>query len=95
MSNCSQEGSVIKENILLTISERHRVNTENVRIIGHTPAGEEYTFHVRGENAWWFESYLSVGTQITLRSFETYEIYTQDAPIRIPLERSITVEREK
>ncbi|MYC78576.1 hypothetical protein F4X10_22660 [Candidatus Poribacteria bacterium] len=86
------------KNILhLRITERHRVNTENVRITGETPAGETYTFHIRGENAWWFESFLKVGTQITLRPLETYEIETgtQDTPIRIPLEKSIKVEKAK
>ncbi len=59
------------ENILLTISERHRENTENVRITGHTENEEAYTFHIKGENAWWFESFLKVGTQITLYRVET------------------------
>jgi len=87
----------MKDKLKLTISDRHRVSTENVRITGQTPEGETYTFHVKGENAWWFEAFLKEGTQITLRPIETYEIYTQTqkAPIRIPLERSIKVERGK
>ncbi|MEH0007921.1 MAG: hypothetical protein V6Z82_04285 [Flavobacteriales bacterium] len=60
------------KNIHLTISERHRENTENVRITGHTENGEAYTFHIKGENAWWFESFLTEGTQITLTRVETY-----------------------
>lgn len=87
----------MEDNILLTISERHRVNTENVRITGHTPGGETYTFHIRGENAWWFESFLKVGTQITLRPLETYEIETgtQGPSIRIPPEKTTKVEKAK
>jgi len=69
------------------------VNTENIRITGETPAGETYTFHVKGENAWWFESFLKVGTQITLSPVETYAIETgtQENSIRIPLENTIKV----
>ena len=80
----------MKDKLRLTISERHRVNTENVRITGETPDGDAYTFHVRGENAWWFESFLKVGTQIALRPLEIYEIYTdtQEKPIRIPPEKT-------
>jgi len=87
----------MKEKLKLTISDRHRVNTENVRITGYAPAGEEYTFRVRGENAWWFESFLKAGTQITLCPVETYEIYTgtQEDPIRIPPEKTIHIEKEK
>lgn len=85
----------MKADILLTIPDRHRVNTENVRITGQTQAGDEYTFHVRGENAWWFESFLKVGTQITLCPIETYTIYTgtQEKPISIPPENTIKVEK--
>lgn len=85
----------MKENILLTISERHRENTENVRITGHTQAGEVYTFHVHGENAWWFESFLKEGDQITICRIETYVIYadTQELGIRIPSENNIRVEK--
>ncbi|MCY3724563.1 MAG: hypothetical protein OXG97_20295 [Candidatus Poribacteria bacterium] len=64
----------MKDILHLRITERLRENTENVRITGETTAGETYTFHIRGENAWWFESFLKVGTQITLRSLETYDI---------------------
>ena len=88
----------MKENILLTISDRHRVNTENVRITGHTQAGETYTFDVKGENAWWFESVLKVGTRITLCPIETYAIYAanpQEQPIRIPPENNIHISLEK
>ena len=86
------------ENIFLTISERHRENTENVRITGHTPEGEKYTFHIKGENAWWFESFLKEGTQITLCPIETYAIYAanpQEIPIRIPPENTLYIYREK
>lgn len=41
----------MKDKLKLTLSERLRVNTENVRTTGDTQAGEEYTFHVVGENA--------------------------------------------
>ena len=87
----------MKDKLKLTISERQRVNTENVRITGHTQAGEEYTFHVVGENAWWFESFLKVGTQIALRPIENYEIYTdtQEKTIRIPPEKTIKVKNAK
>lgn len=87
----------MKDIIHLRITERHRVNTENVRITGQTPAGETYTYHIRGENAWWFESFLKVGTQITLRPLETYEIETgtQVTPIHIPPEKTIKVEKAK
>ena len=90
-------GVIMKADILLTITDRHRVNTENVRITGHTLAGEEYTFHVRGENAWWFESFLSEGTQINISPIETYAIYTgtQEKQIRIPPENTIKVEKAK
>ena len=84
------------ENIFLTISERHRENTENVRITGHTENGEAYTFHIKGENAWWFESFLKVGTQITLTRVETYIISAgnpQEQTIRIPPEKNIKVEK--
>ena len=85
----------MKAKIILTISDRHRVNTKNVRITGHTPAGETYTFHIKGENAWGFETFLKVDTRITLCPLETYEIYagTQETPIRIPLESTIKVEK--
>ena len=85
------------EKIHLRITERHRVSTENVRITGETPAGETYTFHIRGENAWWFESFLKVGTQMTLRPLETYEIETgtQETPIHIPPEKTLKVEKAK
>lgn len=85
----------MKDKLKLTISERQRVNTEKVRITGHTQEGAEYTFHVVGENAWWFETVLKVGTQIDLRAIETYEIYTdtQEKPIRIPPEKTIKVEK--
>lgn len=62
------------DEIRLRISERLRVNTENVRITGHTADGEKYTFHIKGENAWWFETFLKVGTQVTLRPIETYVV---------------------
>ena len=85
----------MKDIIHLRITERHRVNTENVRITGETPTGETYTFHIRGENAWWFESFLKVGAQITLSSVETYILYTdtQEKPICIPPEKTIKVEK--
>ena len=87
----------MKDILHLRITERHRVNTENVRITGETPAGETYTFHVKGENAWWFESFLKVGTQITLRHLDTYEIETgtQVTPIHIPSEKTLKVEKAK
>ena len=81
----------MKNDIYLTISERHRVNTENVRITGHTPAGKEYTFHVRGENAWWFESFLKEGTQIKLSPVETHIIYAGTKEIRIPPENTLHI----
>ncbi len=84
------------KNIFLTISERHRATTENVRITGHTPMGEVYTFHIKGENAWWFESFLSEGTQITLTRVETYIVSAgnpREQPIRIPPEKNIKVEK--
>ena len=83
----------MKDSLHLRITERHRVNTENVRITGETPAGETYIFHVTGENAWWFESFLSVGTQITLCRVETYAIETgtEENSICIPLENTIKV----
>ena len=84
------------KNIRLTISERHRESTENVRITGHTENGEAYTFHIKGENAWWFESFLSEGTQITLTRVETYIVSAgnpQEQPIRIPPENDIKVEK--
>ena len=37
----------MKDKLKLTISERHRENTENVRITGHTENGEAYTFHIK------------------------------------------------
>lgn len=79
----------MKDSLHLRITERHRVNTENVRITGETPTGETYTFHIRGENAWWFESFLKVGTQMTLRPLETYEMETgtQVTRIHIPPKR--------
>ncbi|MYK20429.1 hypothetical protein F4055_20050 [Candidatus Poribacteria bacterium] len=85
----------MKVEITLTISERYRVNTENVRITGHTPQGKIYTFHIIGENAWWFESFLKVGTQINVCRVESYEIEigTQEKPIHIPLENTIKVEK--
>lgn len=85
----------MKDKLKLTISERQRVNTENIRIIGHTQAGEEYTFHIKGENAWRFESFLKVGIQIGLRSIENFEIYTdtREKPICIPPENTIKVEK--
>ena len=87
----------MKDKLKLTISDRHRVNTENVRITGQTQAGEEYTFHVRGENAWWFESFLKVGTQVILRPLETYvlDTGTQADTVRIPPENTIHIELEK
>ena len=87
----------MKDILHLRITERHRVNTENVRITGQTPEGETYTFHVKGENAWWFETFLKVGTQITLCPVETYEIYTgtEEKTIRIPPENNIKVEKAK
>ncbi len=88
----------MKAEIILTIRERHRENTENVRIIGHTPEGEEYTFHILGENAWWFESFLKVGTQVILRPLEAYVIYTgnpQEQMVRIPPENNIHIRLEK
>ena len=87
----------MKDKLKLTVSERHRVNTENVRITGLTPEGETYTFHVKGENAWWFESFLSVGTQILLHPLETYAIdtvETQGKTIRIPPENTLKVEKQ-
>ncbi len=85
------------DKIRLTISDRHRVNTENVRITGHTQDGETYTFHVRGENAWWFESFLKVGTQVILRPLETYVLDTgkQANKVRIPPENNIHITLEK
>jgi len=85
----------MKDKRKLTISERHRVNTENVRLTGHTDAGEKQTFYIRGENAWWFESFLSVGTEIILRRSETYAIETgtQEKPLRIPPEKTLKVEK--
>ena len=85
------------KNILLTISERHRENTENVRITGHTENGEAYTFHIKGENAWWFESFLKKGTQIVICPIETYVIYaaTPEERIRIPPENLLYIRREK
>ena len=87
----------MKVEITLTISERHRVNTENVRITGHTPQGKVYTFHIIGENAWWFETFLKAGTQITLHPIETYIVSagTQEEPIRIPSENTIHIKMEK
>ena len=84
----------MKDKMTLTISERQRVNTENVRITGHTQTGEEYTFHILGENAWWFESFLTPGSQITLCRRETYIIFTDthEKMIRIPPEKNIRVE---
>lgn len=83
----------MKGEIMLTICERHRENTENVRIIGHTQEGEEYTFHILGERAWRFESFLKEGTQIVLYPIETYVLYsaTQEKRIRIPSENNIRV----
>lgn len=85
----------MKDKMTLTISERFRMNTENVRITGHTDAGEKQTFYIRGENAWWFENFLKVGTQITLRARETYEIEigTQENLVRIPRENTLKVEK--
>ncbi|MDD9974366.1 MAG: hypothetical protein OXU27_10185 [Candidatus Poribacteria bacterium] len=85
----------MKNDIYLTIFERHRVNTENVRITGHTPAGKEYTFHVCGENAWWFESFLKEGTQIKLCPVETYIIYARTKETRIPPENNLYIIVEK
>ena len=87
----------MKEELILTISERHRVNTEKIRITGHTQTGDIYTFYVLGDNAWWFESFLKVGTQINISPIETYAIYTgtQEKPIRIPSEKTIKVEKAK
>ena len=87
----------MKDDILLTIRERHRENTKAVRITGHTEEGEEYTFRILGENAWWFESFLKEDTQIVLRQIETYIVYsgTQENQIRIPLENNIRVEKAK
>ena len=84
------------ENICLTISERHRENTETIRITGHTADGKTYAFHIKGENAWWFESFLKAGTQITLRPLETYAIDTvqpQGKTIQIPPENTLKVEK--
>ena len=83
----------MKNEITLTICERHRENTETVRVTGHTEAGEEYTFRVLGENAWWFESFLKEGTQIVLCPTETYVVYavTQEERIRIPPERTLHI----
>lgn len=85
----------MKNNIRLTIHERHRENTENVRITGHTQTGDEYTFHILGENAWWFESFLKEGRQITLYATETYvlDAGTEEEPVRIPSENNIRIEQ--
>ena len=86
----------MKDKLKLTISERHREHTENVRITGHTENGEAYTFHVKGENAWWFESFLKVGDQVTITRVETYIVSAgnpQEQPIRIPPEKNIKVEK--
>lgn len=87
----------MKDKIRLTISNRHRVNTENVRITAHTAAGEEYTFHVLGENAWWFETFLKEGTQITLCPVETYIVSagTPEKQTRIPPKNTIKVKIAK
>ena len=86
----------MKTEVILTISDRHRVNTENVRITGHTHEGKKYTFHLLGENAWWFETSFKAGTQIILCPIETYEIYTgtPETPIRIPPENIIHIKKE-
>jgi len=88
----------MKDIIHPRISDRHRDSTENIRITGQTPEGETYTFHVRGENAWWFESFLSVGTQITVCRVETYIIAAGnplEKQTRIPPENNIKVEKAK
>lgn len=87
----------MKDTLKLRITERHRVSTENVRITGQTHDGEKYTFHVRGQNAWWFESFLKVGTQVILRPLETYvlDTGTQANTVRIPPENTIHIELEK
>lgn len=87
----------MKDKIRLTISSRHRVNTENVRITGATSEGEKYTLHILGENAWWFETFLKEGTQITLCPVETYIVYagTPEKQTRIPPENNIHISMEK
>ena len=87
----------MKDEIILTICERHRENTEKIRIRGHTEEGKEYTFHLLGENAWWFESFLKKGTQIVICPIETYVIYaaTPEERIRIPPENLLYIRREK
>ena len=88
----------MKDKIIITICDRHRENTENVRITGHTQKGEVYTFHIVGDNAWRFESCLKEGTQILLCPIETYAVYyvtEKNQRIRIPAENNITVQLEK
>ena len=89
--------NVMKDKIILTICERHRENTEKIRITGRTEEGKEYTFHLLGENAWWFESFLKKETQITICPIETYVIYaeTLEEPIRIPPENLLCVRGEE
>ena len=86
----------MREEIILTICERYRENRETVRITGHTEDGEEYTFRVLGENAWWFESFLKEGTQIILCPTETYVVYTvmREKRIRIPPENTLHIQSE-
>lgn len=87
----------MKDEIILTICERHRENTENIRITGHTEDGEEYIFRILGENAWWFESFLKEGTQITLCPIETYIIYvaTPENRTRVPPKNILHIRGEK
>lgn len=88
----------MKDDIVMTICDRHRENTENIRITGHTQAGETYTFRIVGENAWRFESCFKEGTQIVLCAIETYTVYynTQDKQRnRIPPENNISIQLEK
>lgn len=87
----------MKNEIIITICERHRESTENVRITGHTQAGETYTFYVVGENAWRFESFLKEGTQIVLSPMETYAVYystQKNQRRRIPPECHINIRLE-
>lgn len=87
----------MKNEIIITICERHRESTENVRITGRTQAGETYTFYVVGENAWRFESFLKEGTQVVLSPVETYAVYygtQENQRNRIPSEYSISIHLE-
>ena len=87
----------MKNEIIITICERYRESTENVRITGHTQAGETYTFYVVGENAWRFESFLKEGTQIILSPMETYAVYystQENQRRRIPPECNINIRLE-